>query len=136
VRAVACARANGVDARLGHLLEPVPAALAGRLDVVVAVVPYVPADALGLLPRDTLRFEDRRHYDGGPDGTALLRRLAAAAWPVLRPGGALLLELGAGQEDVMAPELGRLGYAAIETWYDEEGDLRGIGARRPDETGL
>ncbi len=130
-RAVACARANGVDARLGDLLDPVPPALAGRIDVVVAVTPYVPTGALGLLPRDTLHFEERAHYDGGPDGTDLLRRLAAAAWPVLRPGGVLLLELGGSQDGALRPTLEALGYRDIEVWADEDGDLRGIEARRP-----
>jgi len=130
-RAVACARANGVDARLGDLLAPVPAARRGRVDVVVAVVPYVPTAALALLPADTLRFEDPAHYDGGPDGTDLLRRLAAEAWPVLRPGGALLVELGGSQDRVLGPALARLGYEDIETWRDEDGDLRGLEAVRP-----
>jgi len=130
-RAVACARANGVDARLGDLLAPVAAALEGRVDVVVAVVPYVPTDALGLLPRDTLRFEDPAHYDGGRDGTDVLRRLAAVAWPVLRPGGALVVELGGSQDRVLAPELTRLGYRDIETWADEDSELRGLQAVRP-----
>ena len=74
-RAVANARANGVDAHLGDLFAPLGDDLRGRTDVVVAVVPYVPTPALRLLPRDTLTFEDAAHYDGGPDGTTLLRRV-------------------------------------------------------------
>ncbi|HXY45853.1 MAG TPA: hypothetical protein VEH29_16825, partial [Acidimicrobiales bacterium] len=52
--AVACARANGVTAYHGDLFAPLPQALAGAVDVVVGVVPYVPTTALALLPRDTL----------------------------------------------------------------------------------
>ena len=47
-----------------------------------------------LLPRDTLRFEDVAHYDGGPDGTDLLRRVVTEAPASSAAGGALLLELG------------------------------------------
>ena len=65
-----------------------PDDLHGQLDVVVAVVPYVPTAALTLLPRDTLTFEDVAHYDGGPDGTALLERVAAEAPAFLRERGA------------------------------------------------
>jgi release factor glutamine methyltransferase len=127
-RAVACARANGVDAVRGDLFDPVPTAFRGVTDVVVAVVPYVPAAALHLLPRDTLGFEDASHYDGGPDGTDILRRVVAAAPEFLRRGGTLLLELGGRQADVLGPMLEQFGYAEVRTWTDEDGDLRGLEA--------
>jgi release factor glutamine methyltransferase len=126
--AVACARANGVDALLGDLLGPVPPEWCGQTDVVVAVVPYVPTDALALLARDTLAFETRTHYDGGPDGTAMLDRVVAEAPRFLRPGGALLLELGGEQADALRPAMERSGYGDIATWRDEDGDVRGIEA--------
>jgi len=68
-RAVTCARANGVEAYCGDLFAPLPGALDGRVDLVVAVAPYVPTSALALLQRDTLTFESPLSYDGGPDGT-------------------------------------------------------------------
>jgi release factor glutamine methyltransferase len=125
-RAVACARANGVDASLGDLDAAVPRSLEGTVDVVVAVVPYVPTPALDLLPRDTLRFEDAAHYDGGPDGAVLLRRTIAAAARLLHPGAALLLELGGEQADLLGPVLRRHGFADPVTWDDDEGDVRGL----------
>ena len=48
-RAVACARTNGVEAYAGDLFVPLPQTLEGRVDVVVAVVPYVPTHELPLL---------------------------------------------------------------------------------------
>jgi release factor glutamine methyltransferase len=124
--AVACARVNGVDALLGDLFEPVPTDWIGHTDVVVAVAPYVPTGSLHLLPRDTLAFESPHHYDGGPDGTALLGRVVAEAPRYLRPGGALLLELGGDQADSVGGVMERLGYAGIDVWSDAEGDVRGI----------
>jgi release factor glutamine methyltransferase len=124
--AVACARANGVDALLGDLFEPVPSDWLGHTDVVVGVVPYVPTGALHLLPRDTLVFESARHYDGGPDGTAFLGRVAAEAPRYLRPGGVLVLELGGDQADAVGAAMERLGYVRIDVWSDAEGDVRGI----------
>jgi release factor glutamine methyltransferase len=91
-------------------------------------VPYVPSTELHLLPRDTLQFEDASLYDGGPDGADLLRRVVADAPGFLRPGGAMLLELGGDQADVLRPTLDRLGYTSVRTWSDEDGDLRGLGA--------
>lgn len=124
--AVHCARANGVDAVLGDLFGPVPSDWLGRTDVVVAVVPYVPTAALRLLPRDTLAFEPPAHYDGGPDGTELLDRVVNAAPRYLVAGGALLLELGGDQAEVVGAAMERMGFVGIETWCDEDGDVRGI----------
>jgi release factor glutamine methyltransferase len=126
--AVDNARANGIEVYQGDLCSPLPDDLRGHLDVVVAVVPYVPTDALALLPRDTLSFEDVAHYDGGPDGTALLERLASEVPAYLRSGGRLLLELGGDQADRLTPVLERLGYRGLDTWSDEEGDVRGLEA--------
>jgi release factor glutamine methyltransferase len=127
-RAVACARGNGVDAHRGDLLAPLPPVLAGRVDVVVGVVPYVPTPDLPLLQRDTLTFESPLSYDGGEDGTALLRRVAAESSRFLRRGGALLLELGGEQADALRDDLARLGYVDVDVLRDEEGDVRGIEA--------
>ena len=124
--AVACARANGVDALLGDLFEPVPSDWPAHTDVVVGVVPYVPTGAVHLLPRDTLAFESPHHYDGGPDGTAFLGRVVAEAPRYLRPGGALVLELGGDQADAVGDAMERLGYERIDAWSDAEGDVRGI----------
>jgi release factor glutamine methyltransferase len=129
--AVANARANGVTAFLGDLFSPLPHDLLGAGDVVVAVPPYVPSAALDLLPRDTLTHEDPAHYDGGPDGTDVLQRIAREARPFLRPGGRLLLELGGTQDAGLIRVLGGLGYTHVETWTDEDGDLRGIEALAP-----
>ena len=123
-RAVACAVANGVEAVTGDLFAPLPPELERRVDVVVGVVPYVPTPELGLLQRDTLAFESARSYDGGPDGTAVLRRALAEAPRFLRPGGALLLELGgeAGRRARRRPRPARL---------RRRGRARGRGRRRP-----
>lgn len=127
-RAVACAQANGVEAYRGDLFAAVPDSFGHGTDVVVAVVPYVPSTEFRLLPRDTLCFEDASHYDGGPDGTDVLRRIIAGAPRFLRQGGAVLLELGGDQAEVLRPALDDLGYASVRTWSDEDGDLRGLEA--------
>jgi len=121
-RSVACARANGVDARVGDLLAGLP----GPVDVVTAVVPYVPTADLPLLQRDTFAFETTLAYDGGADGLDLARRVVAGARRVLRPGGALLLELGGRQAETLALD----GFADIRTIRDDEGDPRGLEATR------
>jgi release factor glutamine methyltransferase len=127
-RAVACARANGVDAHRGDLFAPMPAALRGRVDVVAGSVPYVPTGELGLLPRDTLTFESPLPYHGGDDGTDVLRRVVAESPRFLRHGGALVLELGSRQPEALRGDLVRRGFGQIEVLVDEDGDVRGFEA--------
>jgi release factor glutamine methyltransferase len=131
--AVACARRNGVQALLGDLDEPLPPALRGRVDVVTAVVPYVPTEELHLLPRDVLAHEPRRALDGGVRGTAVLERAARAATSWLRPGGSVLLELGGEQAVELSTTLADAGLSAIRVYRDDEGRDRAIEARRPDQ---
>ena len=127
-RAVACARANGVEALAGDLFAPLPAALAGFVDAVVGVVPYVPTGELALLHRDTLAFESTLSYDGGADGLAFLRRAVVESPRWLRRGGALLLELGGDEAEALRGALERAGFADVRELRDEEGDVRGIEA--------
>ena len=110
--AVACARANGVDANQGAWT------LGSPVDLVVAVAPDVPTDELRLLHRDTLAFEATLAYDGGVDGLDVVRQVVRDAQRVLKPGGALVLELGRGQPEQLHLE--------GETIRDEDGDVRGL----------
>jgi len=122
-RSVACARANGVDARRGDLFAPLPSA---PVDVVVAVVPYVPTRALPLLQRDTFAFESTLAYDGGEEGLDILRRVLHEAPRRLRSGGTLVLEVGGAQAGDLDADIARLGYTDLREITDEDGDLRGI----------
>jgi release factor glutamine methyltransferase len=130
--AIACARRNGVEALLGDLDDPLPSALRERVDVVTAVVPYVPTEELHLLPRGVLAHEPARALDGGPGGTALLERAARAAAYWLRAGGTVLLELGGDQADELSTTMADAGLTAIRVHQDDEGRDRAIEARRPD----
>lgn len=133
--ACACAAANGVAVFAGHLDEPLPTDLVGTVDVVTAVAPYVPTEALALLPHDVLAYEPRRALDGGPGGAAVLEEAVWAANRLLRPGGWLLLELGADQDRALAPVLATAGFGEVELLADEDGDLRGLEARRATPAG-
>ena len=95
--AVRCARRNvaaaaGGQVYEGDLYEPLPATLRGRIDVLVANVPYVPTEEVGLLPPEARMHEARVALDGGVDGLEVLRRVTAAAPLWLAPGGCLLVE--------------------------------------------
>ena len=101
--AVRCARRNlaplGGRVYAGDLYDPLPVELRGRVDVLVANVPYVPTEAVDLLPPEARIHEPLVALDGGADGLDVLRRVAAEAGDWLAPGGHLLLETSAGQVD-------------------------------------
>jgi release factor glutamine methyltransferase len=130
--AIACARANGVTVYEGDMAKGLPKNLFGTVDVVIAVVPYVPTEDLHLLPRDVTEYEPLHALDGGTRGMHLLIRAAQDAARLLKPGGSLLLELGGDQADDLQPPLTTLGFTDIECMTDEDGDLRALVCRRPD----
>ncbi len=93
--AVACADRNvaGFGATyVGDLFQPLPVDLVGRVEVLLANVPYVPSDHIELLPPEARLHEARAALDGGGDGLDVLRRVAAEAPRWLAPGGHLLVE--------------------------------------------
>lgn len=94
--AVLCARRNLADhgglVYEGDLYDPLPAALRGRVDLLLANVPYVPTEAIALLPPEARMHEPRAALDGGADGLDVLRRVTAEAQRWLAPGGRLLFE--------------------------------------------
>lgn len=97
--AVRCARRNVPAGHVyeGDLYEPLPAALRGRVDVLVANAPYVPTGAIDLMPPEARLHEPRVALDGGADGLDVLRRVTAAAPGWLAPGGHLLVETSESQ---------------------------------------
>jgi len=128
VAACRCAAANGVEVYRGDLGAPLPTELHGRVDLVVAVLPYVPSAELEFLPRDVRRHEPRRAHDGGPGGVELLRRAIGWAAVLSRPGAALVLEVGGDQDRALEPDLHAAGFAVVGRIVDDDGDLRGIEA--------
>jgi release factor glutamine methyltransferase len=128
--AIACAERNGVRALLGDLDGPLPSWVRGAVDVMTAVVPYVPEEELHLLPRDVVANEPRHALDGGPRGTRELARAAEAAARLLRPGGTVLLEIGGDQAGEMTAMLSGLDLSVIEVLRDDEGRDRAIEAQR------
>jgi release factor glutamine methyltransferase len=95
--AVAVARANAsrhgleVEVLHGDLLDPLPADLRGAVDIVVSNPPYVTAQEYADLPSE-VRAEPFEALVGGTD---VHRRLADEAPTWLRPGGWLVMEIGA-----------------------------------------
>ena len=129
--AVLCARRNVAGGRVyeGDLYEPLPAALRGRVDVLVANAPYVPTEAVGLLPPEARIHEPRRALDGGGDGLDVVRRVIAAAPQWLAPGGHLLIETSERQAPRVADAIVRAGLIPRLVTCDDLNATVVIGAR-------
>lgn len=118
--ALAVARRNierhGLEGRVvalhGDLLAPLPE----PVDLLVSNPPYT---ILAEVEPNVRAHEPHLALDGGPDGAAVYRRLCAGAPAALRPGGAVLLEIGAWQGELVAGLLrAQLPGAAVSVHQD------------------
>ncbi|WP_305042109.1 peptide chain release factor N(5)-glutamine methyltransferase [Geoalkalibacter sp.] len=101
-----------------------------EFDLIVANPPYIPsADLAGLMP-DVRDHEPHLALDGGPDGLAAYRALAAQAPSRLRSGGSLLVEIGQGQEQAVGELFTRAGLQGLFRRADYAGIIRVVGATR------
>ncbi|WP_370962337.1 putative protein N(5)-glutamine methyltransferase [Amycolatopsis sp. cg9] len=102
--AVACARENlpGALVHQGDLYDALPPSLRGRVDVLLANVPYVPSAAVSTMPPEARLHEPLVALDGGSDGLDLARRVASGAPRWLAPGGTVVVESSERQAPVLA----------------------------------
>ena len=94
--AVACARDNLPPDRVheGDLYAALPDRLRGSIDVLAVNAPYVPTDAIGMMPPEARDHEHRIALDGGPDGLDVQRAVCGGARDWLAEGGTLVIETG------------------------------------------
>ncbi len=125
VRAIACARDNAVSLGLAERVKFVRAStlvpVKGRFDVIVSNPPYIPTSVIpGLAPE--VLSEPHMALDGGGDGLDVARMLAEMAPSRLKPGGALIMEMGEQQ----APRM--LAAMPSSKWVEKRAfkDLQGI----------
>lgn len=81
----------------GDLFDALPDSLHGKVDILTANVPYVPTEAIALLPPEARDYEPWCALDGGADGLDVLRRVASEAPQWLASGGHLFFETGTDQ---------------------------------------
>lgn len=105
----------------GDLFAPLPAD--SRYDLIVSNPPYVAPSEIAALAVEVRDHEPKLALDGGPDGLAFYRRLAAEAPRFLKPGGTLLLEIGYTQNDSV-----RALFAESTQWILGE-SVRDLGGR-------
>lgn len=134
VQAEANLKAHGLSHRVslleGDWWSPLTAQ-AGQIDLVVANPPYIPSSIWGALEPLVREHEPALALDGGADGLAAIRTIAAGAARHLAPGGWLLLEHHHDQSPVVLALLRQAGLMPIGAHRDLEGKLRFAVARAP-----
>lgn len=120
-RASRCARVNLPRGRVvtGDLFAPLPSGLCGRVRVITANAPYVPSDAVALMPPEARDHEPRTALDGGVDGVAVQARVIEAAPRWLAPDGVLLVETSREQAGRTAELMGAAGLVARVSVCDD-----------------
>lgn len=120
---VACVRGDLLDAF----------AAGSGFAAVLSNPPYIASGDMDGLQPEVRDHEPRLALDGGADGLDVIRRLVPAAAALLRPGGWLILEVGAGQSGPVEGLLADAGFdaATIRTTDDLAGIPRVVSGRRP-----
>ncbi|WP_155372423.1 putative protein N(5)-glutamine methyltransferase [Catellatospora vulcania] len=131
--AVSCARRNleplGGHVYEGDLYEPLPDSLRGRVDVLVVNVPYVPTDAIALMPPEARLHEPTVALDGGPDGLDIARRVLRGSGDWLAPQSMLLLETSDEQADAASALFVAEGLSPLLSRCDDRGAVVVVGER-------
>ncbi len=70
-----------------------------RFDLLISNPPYIPTAEIEQLQPEVRDYDPHAALDGGADGLACYRRLAAEAGAVLKPGARLMVEFGDGQAE-------------------------------------
>jgi release factor glutamine methyltransferase len=107
------------------------AALGGGFDLVVSNPPYVAQREWRRLAPEVRNHDPKLALDGGPDGLAAYRRIAADAQRLLAPGAHIILELGTGTADPVAAIFAAQGLAIRAARPDFSAVPRALIIQRP-----
>jgi len=120
-----------VAVREGPLMEAFDPADRGRIDILVANPPYLPASDLGTMEHEVAGHDPHEALFGGPQGHEVVDALLAAALEWLVPGGVVALEIDARRSAEALAHARALGLVAVEARQDLTGADRFVVARAP-----
>lgn len=92
--ALCLAQENGTGLGINFVQSDLFSNINGIFDIIVSNPPYISAHELDSLSPTVLNYEPHLALHGGDDGMDIYRRLIPKSLKFLKPGGALLLEIG------------------------------------------
>lgn len=92
------ARANGLEARFETIHSRWFDAIEGVFDIIVSNPPYIRTGEIAGLPEEVRRYDPQAALDGGLDGLAAYRAIAAGARARLAADGYVAVEIGYDQK--------------------------------------
>jgi release factor glutamine methyltransferase len=101
---------------------------ATKFDLITSNPPYITSAVVETLAPEVKDFDPRLALDGGPDGLAPYRVIAAQSGRFLKPGGHVLVEIGYDQGQAVAALFADEGFADIAVHKDLNGLDRVVGA--------
>ena len=132
-QALAVCRANMLKNRLSRNVTAVeadvlesPPDIMGSFDAIVCNPPYIPTRELDALDESVRGHEPMSAFDGGPDGLYYFRAVASNWTALLKPGGRMAFECGAGQAPAVQEILKDSGFRGINVYIDTLGIERVI----------
>jgi len=128
------AKRHGVADRLtlleGSWFAPVPPQ---RFDIIVSNPPYITSAVVETLAPEVKDFDPRLALDGGPDGLAPYRVIAAQADAWLSAGGRILVEIGHDQGAAVSGLFLEAGFEDVSVHRDLAGLDRVVVAQHVDD---
>ncbi|QQS32007.1 MAG: peptide chain release factor N(5)-glutamine methyltransferase [Acidobacteriota bacterium] len=119
---------HGVRDRITLIQSDVYENVEGKFHLIVSNPPYIPDEDIADLMKEVRGFEPPPALAGGSDGLSIMRRIIDGAPDHLHEGGAILLEVGAGQAGAVALLLDRSLFAFVQVQNDLAGIGRMVGA--------
>jgi release factor glutamine methyltransferase len=101
-----------------------------EFDLVISNPPYIPAGDVDGLQAEVSSWESRAALDGGEDGLGFYPAIAENGFRMLRPGGAIAVEIGDGQGEAVSDILEAAGFSDVEMRRDYNGLERMVAGRR------
>ena len=118
----------GLEGRCTFLVCDIASVVEGPFDLLVSNPPYIAHDEITSLAPEVKNYDPTVALDGGDDGLAAYRAIAADAKRLLAPGARMFVELGAGQEAAVRDLFTNVGLTAGTARADLAGIPRVLGA--------
>jgi len=118
----------GLEGRCTFLVCDIASVVEGPFDLLVSNPPYIAHNEITSLAPEVKNYDPTVALDGGDDGLAAYRAIAADAKRLLAPGARMFVELGAGQEAAVRDLFTNVGLTAGTARTDLAGIPRVLGA--------